>query len=116
MSEVRSQNGWLVIANLLANPTAGQSIWQRVAESWDKIFDRFPKNAHARVIESIPALCGDATFAEGVVQFLNDHPVASGPRRVAQSIERLNVNVAFAARERDQLGETFTAAIAAAAR
>ncbi|HEX3794408.1 MAG TPA: M1 family aminopeptidase [Acidimicrobiales bacterium] len=113
MTEVRSQNGWLVIANLLANPVAGQAVWGRVTESWDKIFDRFPKNAHARVVESIPALCGDATFAEGIVKFLDDHPMASGPRRVAQSIERLNVNVAFAARERAHMGQTFASVVAA---
>jgi hypothetical protein len=47
------------------------------------------------------------------VQFLDDHPLASGPRRVAQSVERLGVNVAFAARERDHLAESFAAAVAA---
>jgi puromycin-sensitive aminopeptidase len=114
MTEVRSQNGWIVIASLLANPEAGQAIWRRITEAWDSILERFPKNAHARIAESIPALCGDADFARTVVQFLADHPLASGPRRVAQSVERLNVNVAFAARERAQLGESLRAAVAAA--
>src|SRR6185437_3982228 len=114
MSEVRSQNGWLVISSLLANPVAGQAIWRRVTEAWDAILERFPKNAHARIAEAIPALCGDAAFARTVVQFLADHPLASGPRRVAQSVERLNVNVAFAGRERAHLGQSFRAAIAAA--
>jgi puromycin-sensitive aminopeptidase len=114
MTEVRSQNGWLVIASLLANRVAGQAIWLRITEAWDSILERFPKNAHARIAEAIPSLCGDAEFARTVVQFLADHPLASGPRRVAQSVERLNVNVAFATRERDRLGESFRAAIAAA--
>jgi len=114
MSEVRTQNGWLVISSLLANPTAGQAIWLRITEAWDAILERFPKNAHARIAEAVPSLCGDADFARSVVQFLADHPLASGPRRVAQSVERLNVNVAFAARERTQLGDTLRAAAAAA--
>jgi puromycin-sensitive aminopeptidase len=114
MTEVRSQNGWIVIAALLANRVAGQVIWRRVTESWDVILERFPKNAHARIAEAIPALCGDADFARSVVQFLAEHPLASGPRRVAQSVERLGVNVAFAARERDRLGDAFGAAIDAA--
>ena len=63
MTEVRSQNGWIVIAALLANPVAGQAIWGRITESWDAILERFPKNAHARIAEAIPALCGDAGFA-----------------------------------------------------
>jgi hypothetical protein len=115
MTEVRTQNGWIVIAGLLANPVAGQATWLRVADSWDLILDRFPKNAHARIAEAIPALCGDAAFAQTVVQFLAEHPLASGPRRVAQSVERLGVNVAFAARERGRLGEALRAASAAAA-
>ncbi len=113
MTEVRSQNGWLVVSSLLANPVAGQAIWRRVTEAWDAILERFPKNAHARIAEAVPSLCGDADFANAVVQFLADHPVSSGPRRVAQSVERLRVNVAFAERERARLGETFRAAIEA---
>ena len=63
MTEVRSQNGWLVISSLLANPVAGQAIWLRITEAWDAILERFPKNAHARIAEAIPSLCGDADFA-----------------------------------------------------
>ena len=62
------------------------------------------------MLESIPALCGDASFAAGVIEFLREHPLESGPRRVAQSVERLGVNVAFAARERDRLADTLRAA------
>jgi hypothetical protein len=112
MTEVRSQNGWIVISALLANPVAGQAVWGRISESWDAILERFPKNAHARIAEAIPALCGDAGFAAKVVQFLKDHPLASGPRRVAQSVERLGVNVAFADRERDRLADSLGAIIA----
>jgi hypothetical protein len=112
MTEVRSQNGWIVISALLANPVAGQAVWGRISESWDAILERFPKNAHARIAEAIPALCGDAGFAAKVVQFLKDHPLASGPRRVAQSVERLGVNVTFADRERDGLADSLGAVIA----
>ncbi len=111
MTEIRSQNGFLVFGGLLANPTAGQAIWQRITESWDRMLERLPKNAHSRVIESIPGLCGDTAFAEGVVQFLDEHPLASGPRRVAQSIERLSINVTFASREREAMGDSFRSAI-----
>jgi hypothetical protein len=116
LTEVRSQNGFIVIGALLANPIAGPSVWQRMTEEWDLMLERFPKNAHTRMVESISTLCADAEFAEGVVAFLRDHPLASGPRRVAQSIERLGVNVAFAARERARLGDVFRAATAAALR
>jgi puromycin-sensitive aminopeptidase len=114
LTEIRSQNGFWVFGGLLANPVVGQVIWQRIAASWDRILERLPKNSHVRIVESIPGLCGDAEFAQGVVRFLAEHPVASGPRRVAQSIERLGVNVAFTARERERLGAACRAAVAAA--
>ena len=111
---MRSQNGFIVIGALLANPVAGPTVWGRMTAVWDQMIERFPKNAHSRMAESIPALCGDAELARQVVEFLRAHPLASGPRRVEQSIERLGVNVAFAARERDRLGQSFRAATAAA--
>jgi aminopeptidase N len=114
MTEVRSQNGYFVIAGLLTNPVAGQAIWQRMTESWDDMFKRFSKNVHSRLVEPIPAFCGDAAFARRVIEFLVDHPIASGPRRVLQSIERLEVQLAFAARERDGLGATCQAILATA--
>jgi puromycin-sensitive aminopeptidase len=113
LSEIRSQNGFMVIGSLIANPVAGQAMWTRVTESWDLMLDRFPKNAHTRIVEAIPALCADAEFAQGVTQFLADHPLASGPRRVAQSVERLGVNVALAERERASLNHTLGAVLAA---
>ena len=110
LTEVRTQNGFSVIGSLLVNPAGNQAVWQRVTESWDVILDRFPKNAPPRIVESIPALCADADFADAVIAFLEDHPLASGPRRVAQSAERLRVNVAFGARERPGLADTLRAA------
>ncbi len=110
MTEVRSQNGFSVIAALLANPVACQAVWTRMTETWDAMLERFPKNAPPRMLDSLPALCADADFAESAAAFLRDHPLASGPRRVAQSLERLLVNVAFAARERPALAESLRAA------
>jgi puromycin-sensitive aminopeptidase len=110
MTEVRSQNGFAVLGSLLANSVGNQAVWTRLTENWEATLDRFPKNAPPRIIESIPALCGDAEFAEGAVAFLDAHPLASGPRRVAQSVERLRVNVAFGTRERAGLVESLRAA------
>jgi hypothetical protein len=110
MTEVRSQNGFAVLSALLANPVGCRAIWSRITEQWDAILERFPKNAPVRILESVSALCGDAEFAQSAIAFLRAHPLSSGPRRVAQSIERLEVYVAFAARERPQLGEVLATA------
>ncbi len=116
LTEVRTQNGFSVIAALLGNPIGNQAVWTRITESWDTILERFPKNAPPRILDSLPALCADADFAHGAIAFLEDHPLASGPRRVAQSAERLMVNVAFAARERPGLADSLRAAGSRSAR
>jgi puromycin-sensitive aminopeptidase len=113
MTEVRSQNGFVVIGGVLANRVGCQAVWTRMTDSWDKMQDRFPKNAFPRMIESISSLCADAAFAEGAVDFLAAHPLDSGPRRVAQSIERLRIYIAFAARERGRLDAALRAATGA---
>ena len=63
-----------------------------------------------RIVEAVPALCSDAEFAEEAIAFLDANPLASGPRRVAQSVERLRVNVAFGSRERPGLSASLQAA------
>jgi puromycin-sensitive aminopeptidase len=113
MTEVRSQNGFSVLGSLLANPVACQAVWTRITENWDAILERFPKNAPPRILESLPALCADADFAEEAASFLAARPLASGPRRVEQSVERLRVNVAFAAREREGLTDALRSATSA---
>ena len=110
LTEVRTQNGFSVIAALLANRVGNQAVWRRITETWDTILERFPKNAPPRILDSLPALCADADFARDAIEFLEAHPLASGPRRVAQSAERLNVNVAFAARERPGLADSLRSA------
>ena len=77
MTEVRSQNGFAVLGSLLANSVGNQAVWTRLTENWEATLDRFPKNAPPRIIESIPALCGDAEFAEGAVARVR--PSAGGP-------------------------------------
>ena len=110
MTEVRTQNGFAVIGSLLANPVANQAVWTRLTETWDAVLERFPKNAAPRIVEAVTALCNDAEFAEQAIAFLHDNPLSTGPRRVAQSIERLRINVAFGTRERAGLVGSLRAA------
>jgi puromycin-sensitive aminopeptidase len=110
MTEVRTQDGFAVIGALMANSVGNQAVWTRLTETWDAVLERFPKNAAPRIVEGITALCGDAEFAERAIAFLHDNPLSSSPRRVAQAIERLGINVAFGTRERTGLVESLRAA------
>ena len=68
------------------------------------ILGRFPTNTLSRMVDGVRSLCGDPDLAGSVARFLRDHPLPSGERSVAQTLERLEVNVAFGQREGAQLG------------
>jgi len=105
LEEVRTQNAPYLILALLTNRVVGPVTWQRITENWSAIIERFPDNSHARMLDGVRALCGDAALAEKVTSFLREHPIRAGQRTVEQSLERLAVNVAFGERERGRLRE-----------
>ena len=91
LTEVRTQNGFSVISALLANPVGNQAVWTRITESWDTILERFPKNAPPRILDSLPALCGDADFARGSDRVPRGPSVGVRPaarRAVGRTFER----------------------------
>jgi puromycin-sensitive aminopeptidase len=101
MSEVRRQDGPHLVNALLANRVGAPAVWEQVKTNWVGIQDRFPDVTHARVVGNVLRLCHDPALAADVEAFLTAHPVAVGQRTVAQTLERLRVNVAFAERMRE---------------
>ncbi len=97
-TEVRVQNGYTLIALLLANRSAGEATWGRVTRDWDELLARFPGTLVTRMLESARLLCRHPHVAQEVAAFLAAHPVPTGDKAIAQTIERLGVNAAFAAR------------------
>ena len=97
-TEVRTQNAPLLIAVLLANRAAGAATWGRVTEHWDELLARFPGTLVTRMLEGIRLLCRDPRLAGEIQEFLAAHPVPTGDKAIAQTIERLGVNATFAAR------------------
>jgi puromycin-sensitive aminopeptidase len=104
-TEVRTQNAPFVINAALANLQHGDKAWSWLTEHWQELLDKFPDNSHARMIEAVSVLPSDV--ADEVRSFLSAHPVKAGQRTVEQTLERLDVNVAFRAREGERLGQVF---------
>ena len=98
--EVRSQDGPFLVRMLLANHVGGPAVWERVKSEWDTLLDRFPEVTHDRMLSSVHMLCADPSLADDVERFLGDHPLPVGSRSIAQTLERLAVNVRFAERMR----------------
>ena len=103
LTEVRTQNAAFLLSGLLANRTGGPLAWEFVRGEWDRILERLPQNSIVRMLEGLSALCtGD--LAPDIHAFFDGHPVRSGQQTLAQILERLDVNVAFAGREQGRIG------------
>jgi len=104
-TEVRTQNAPYLVATLLGNRVGGSAVWARVTSDWDELLERFPVNSHSRMLDGVRSLCGDPSLADDVTGFLTAHPLPSGQRSVAQTLERLAVNVTFGRRWAGRLGQ-----------
>ena len=104
-TEVRTQNAPFLINAALANQHHGDKAWAWLTERWGELLEKFPDNSHARMIESVSVL--PSSVAGEVRSFLEEHPVKAGQRTVEQTLERLDVNVAFREREAERLAQVF---------
>ncbi|MEA3076359.1 MAG: tricorn protease interacting factor [Actinomycetota bacterium] len=105
-TEVRTQNAPFLVNAALGNREHGATAWRWLAERWDELLGRFPDNSHARMIENVSSLSTPELAAE-VRAFLSAHPVKAGQKTVEQTLERLDVNVAFRSRSGERLGHVF---------
>jgi hypothetical protein len=101
LTEVRTQNAPFVIQLLLASRDNGPATWQRVREHWDDLVTRIPSNIVPRMLGGVTSLCRDPHLADEVTRFVRDHPLPVGGRTVDQTLERLGINVSFAASLRE---------------
>jgi len=97
-TEVRTQNAPFLILALLLNAHTGAATWDRVRDHWGELTERIPVNLLPRMLDGVRVLCRDAALAREINDFLVAHPLPAGQRTVDQTLERLEVNVAFAAR------------------
>ncbi|HEX4978906.1 MAG TPA: M1 family metallopeptidase [Acidimicrobiales bacterium] len=104
--EVRTQNAPYLVNEALGNPHANAVAWEWLTEHWDELLARFPDNSHARMIENVSTLHTPG-LAGAVRSFLEAHPLKAGGRTVEQTLERLDVNVAFREREGARLARLF---------
>jgi len=107
-TEARTQNAPFVINAALANREHGEAAWTWLASKWTELLARFPHNSHARMIENI-AVLSRPELASEIRRFITEHPVAAGQKTVEQTLERLDVNVAFRQREGERLAQVFAA-------
>jgi puromycin-sensitive aminopeptidase len=104
--EVRTQNAPYLVNEALGNTRQNGVVWEWVKQNWDELMERYPDNSHARMLENIAWLHAPERAAD-VRSFLEAHPVKAGQKTVEQTLERLDVNVAFREREGARIASLF---------
>ncbi len=107
--EVRSQDAPYVIGTVLGSRAGAALAWPFIEEHWDTIGARFPDNSIPRMLEAMSGIV-DPNLAPEVHAFLAAHPVPQ-QKLVAQSLEKLDNNVAFAARVATELPTALRSAL-----
>ena len=101
-TEVRAQDGPFLVAGVLGRPDSGAQAWAWVVRHWDELTVRFPNPLLLRVFEALAAQA-DAQVAASVHEFCSTHELPIAGPRLDQILERLDINVAMAARMRGRL-------------
>ena len=103
-SEVRSQDAPFLIGAVLSQPSSTRTAWDWILAHWERVTSRFPPSLVLRIFESLQSVT-DAEVSAEVHEFCSTrHLPMSGPR-LNQILERLDINVALAARLRGRIGE-----------
>ncbi len=88
--EMRNQDsGWLMGFSMGSKyATDHEGGWAWIEKNWSRIQQKIPEPAHGDVMSLAGTLC-DAQSLARVKAFVQAHPVPSGERRIAQSLERI---------------------------
>jgi hypothetical protein len=110
--EVRSQDAPYLLAGILASREGCVLAWEAIEQHWDEMLKQWPPNTIHRMLDSLPSLVagGDAAVSR-VFTWLDEHPLARGERKLAQSRERLQVNVEFRQRIAGPLASLLAGAV-----
>ncbi len=94
LTEVRTQNAPYVLRTCLQHRDLGPRAWEFVESHWDELTERFPSNSIPRMVSGAASL-STPEIAARVENFLRSHPVPQGELQVAQTLEKLEVEVAL---------------------
>lgn len=99
---VRTQDIGGLLNRSLTNATNAAAAWEFATANWATLNERLPTNAISRMITGVRTFT-DASLAAQVETFLNANRVPQADKAFSQHIERMNVSIALAHRERDGL-------------
>ena len=81
--QVRSQDSWMLIAQLLSQRETQDAAWAFVQRHWDEIAQRATENSGTRIVAATGAFC-TVERRDEVTSFFAAHPVESARRTLAR--------------------------------
>ena len=87
--EVRNQDSWTLIAQLLERRETQEQAWVFVQQHWAAIERKSTVSSGARIVAATGAFC-TVEKRDEVANFFRGHPVASSERTLAKSIDNIN--------------------------
>ena len=87
--QVRSQDSWTLLAQLLIRRETQDAAWASVQQHWGEIAQRATENSGTRIVEATGGFC-TVERRDEVTSFFAAHPVASARRALATSIDSIN--------------------------
>ena len=102
--EVRSQDGPMLIANVLANRTVDTAVWSWLEANQGRLAERFPRSLLLRAFDGLTVMV-DEDMAAAAHRFFEATELPIKGTQLRQLEERIEVNVAFGARVRPVLAE-----------
>ena len=103
--DVRVQDAPFLLGGLLSQRHGAPLGWAAIESHWEEMAKVWPSKLTLRALESLPGLAaaGEST-AHRALEWLDSHPIGLGSSRLAQSQERLRINLGFGRRVSDELG------------
>jgi hypothetical protein len=101
---IRKQDTAWVMARLLKNHHVRTEAWRRIRDRFDDILSGMPPMTQRHLADGFTAVTEPA-LAREISAFLAETPLPSATKAVAQALERMEANVAFAEREAPRLAD-----------
>ncbi len=108
-SEIRIQDAFIVLANLVGNPHTGDRAINFIFDNYEELSERFPDRGRSSMFRTISLLCGEISskLAPEIFQFFEEHEMPTGRRTLSQQLERYRLNLRF----RENYGSKITEAL-----
>ena len=101
---VRSQDTIRVMVFVASNRHGRELAWQFLKDNWDEFDRRYGEGGFALMrLVGISSLFTTEEKRQEVIEFFDAHPVPAADRTIRQGLERMEINIAWLDRNREEL-------------